>query len=182
MGIGHKYSYVLSLLSLPPTHPSRSSQNTRLSSLCDTTTSHSLSILYINTYIRDLEKLYWWTYLLGRNRDTEVENGLVDTEGKGEGGTNWESGTEIYITMCKIASEKAQIFNGESFLNFELSHWHSILSNYYWLKTNLLHHKKPNKINFEKHRVLVYGQAVLLSFWEHLCISVECSRLRFILF
>lgn len=65
-------------------------------------------------------KLYWWTYLLAVTRDAEVENGLVDTEGKGEGGTNRESSAEIYITMCKIASENAQIFNGESFLKLQI--------------------------------------------------------------
>ena len=30
-------------------------------------------------------------YLKGRTRDTNVENGLVDTVGEGEGGTSWES-------------------------------------------------------------------------------------------
>ena len=39
------------------------------------------------------------------------------------------SSAEIYITMCKIASENAQIFNGESFLNFKLSHWHIMALN-----------------------------------------------------
>ena len=36
---------------------------------------------------------------LGRNRDTEVENGLVDTRGEGEGGTNWESSIDIYTLL-----------------------------------------------------------------------------------
>ena len=30
------------------------------------------------------------------NRDTDVENRLVDTAGEGEGGMNWESNTDIY--------------------------------------------------------------------------------------
>ena len=36
----------------------------------------------INTYIWNLGKWYWWTYLQGRNRGTDVENGLVDTVGE----------------------------------------------------------------------------------------------------
>ena len=45
----HNYTYIPSLLDLPllpPSHPSRSSQSTRLGSLCYTATSHQLSILY----------------------------------------------------------------------------------------------------------------------------------------
>ena len=38
----------------------------------------------------------WWAYLQGRNRDAEVGHGLVDTEGEGEGGMNWESSIDIY--------------------------------------------------------------------------------------
>ena len=47
-------------------------------------------ILSINAYIWNLEKWYRWTYLQGRNRDTEVENGYVDTGREAECGTNWE--------------------------------------------------------------------------------------------
>ena len=44
----------------------------------------------------------------GRNRDTDTENGCVDTEGEGEGGTNWESSTDVYTLSCgkQIASRK----------------------------------------------------------------------------
>ena len=45
--------------------------------------------LYINAYVWHLEKWSWWTYLLGRNRDTDVENGLVDTARERKGGTDW---------------------------------------------------------------------------------------------
>ena len=34
--------------------------------------------------------------LQGRNGDADIENGLVDTEGGGEVGTNWESKMETY--------------------------------------------------------------------------------------
>ena len=43
-------------------------------------------------------KKYWWTYLQGRNGDTDVETGLVDTVG--EGGGNWESSIDIYTLSC----------------------------------------------------------------------------------
>ena len=32
----------------------------------------------------------------GRNRDTDIENGHVDTAGEGEGGMNWETSIDIY--------------------------------------------------------------------------------------
>ena len=35
-------------------------------------------------------------YLQGRNRNTDVENGLVDTVGEGDGRENGESRTDIY--------------------------------------------------------------------------------------
>ena len=54
-------------------------------------------IPYINEYIWNLGKGDRWTYLQGWNRDTEAENRLVNTAGKGEGGTSWESSTHIYI-------------------------------------------------------------------------------------
>ena len=59
---------------------------------------------------------YWLTYLQGRNRDTDLENGLVDTAGEGEGGTNWESSIEIYILpyVKLIASGKLLYNTGSS--------------------------------------------------------------------
>ena len=50
----------------------------------------------INTYIWNLERWYWWAYLQGSNGDADIDNRLVDTVGKGEGGTNWESSIETY--------------------------------------------------------------------------------------
>ena len=46
----------------------------------------------------------------GRDRDTDVENGLVETVEEGEGRTNGESSTDTYTTTCKIASGK-QLYN-----------------------------------------------------------------------
>ena len=54
-------------------------------------------ILYINRYTWNLEKWYWWTYLQGCNGDVDIENRFMDTEGEGEGGTNWESSIETFI-------------------------------------------------------------------------------------
>ena len=34
-------------------------------------------------------------------KDTDVYSGLLDSEGKGEGGMIWESGTETCILSCK---------------------------------------------------------------------------------
>ena len=51
-------------------------------------------ILCINTYIWNLERWYWWTYLQGSDGDTDVDNRPVNTVGEGEGGVNGESSME----------------------------------------------------------------------------------------
>ena len=56
--------------------------------------------LYINAYKWNLEKWYWWPYLQGRKRDTDIEKRLVDTVREAEGGINWESSTETYTLLC----------------------------------------------------------------------------------
>ena len=45
-------------------------------------------ILYINAYIWNLEKWYRQTYLQGRNRDTDIEKGLMYRVREGESGAN----------------------------------------------------------------------------------------------
>ena len=55
--------------------------------------------IVINAYIRNPEKWYWWTYLQGRNRDSDIENRLLDAVRQREGGMNWETGTEIYSLL-----------------------------------------------------------------------------------
>ena len=37
-------------------------------------------------------------------RDTDVQNGLLDSEGEGEGGMIWENGIETCILSCKKRS------------------------------------------------------------------------------
>ena len=54
----------------------------------------------INAYMWNLENWYWWTYLQGRNGNTDIENVLVVTVGEREGGINWESSTDIYTVSC----------------------------------------------------------------------------------
>ena len=57
-------------------------------------------VLYINTYMWNLEKWYKITCLQGRNRDIDIENGYVDIEGEREGGMDWESITDIHTQSC----------------------------------------------------------------------------------
>ena len=44
-----------------------------------------------------LGKVEVWTYLQGRYRDADVENGQ---KRGGKSGTNWGRGTDIYIPPC----------------------------------------------------------------------------------
>ena len=44
----------------------------------------------------DLEKRFWWTYLQGSNRDTDIDNRLMDMPVEGEDEMNWESNNEAY--------------------------------------------------------------------------------------
>ena len=68
----------------PPSHPSRLSQSTRLSSLCYTTTSHLLSSLPVRIH---------------------RENRLVlDTAGEGEDGRDWESSVISYSHLYDVTS------------------------------------------------------------------------------
>ena len=63
-------------------------------------------ILYINSYIWNLERCYWWTYLQGSSGDADIENRLLDTVWEREGGMIWESSIEtLYTTICKVDSQ-----------------------------------------------------------------------------
>ena len=46
--------------------------------------------IYINTCMWNPEKWFIQTYLQGRNRDADIENGLVDTAEEGESRSNRE--------------------------------------------------------------------------------------------
>ena len=58
-------------------------------------------ISYINAYIWNLERWYWWTYMQGNNGDADIGNRCVDTVGEGKRGTNWESSMET-CTFCSV--------------------------------------------------------------------------------
>ena len=55
-------------------------------------------ISYINAYTWNLEKWYWWMYLKGKNRDTDVESWLVNSVEEGQ--MNWKSSINIYTQPC----------------------------------------------------------------------------------
>ena len=60
-------------------------------------------VLYINTYMWNLEKWYRWTGLQGRNRDTDIENKSMDTKwGKGGWDELGDWDWHIYTNMYKI--------------------------------------------------------------------------------
>ena len=47
----------------------------------------------------------------GRNRNTDVENGCVDTGGEREGGMNWEIRFDMYTLMCiKLMTNKNLLY------------------------------------------------------------------------
>ena len=56
-------------------------------------------ILYINAYIWNLERWYWWTHLQGSNGKVDMENRFLDTMEEGKGGLNWESSMETHYHM-----------------------------------------------------------------------------------
>ena len=62
-------------------------------------------ISFSNTCIWNLERWYWWAYVQGRNRDTDIENRLVDTVWGREGSTSWERSmeTDTLLHMKQIA-------------------------------------------------------------------------------
>ena len=53
-------------------------------------------ISYINTYIWNLEKWYWGTYLQGSNGDAHIENRLLHRLEGRENGIIWGSSIETY--------------------------------------------------------------------------------------
>ena len=61
-------------------------------------------ILYINAYIWNLKKQYWWNCFQGRNGDADIENRLVDSVGKRERDEWREEHRHLYTIMCEIDS------------------------------------------------------------------------------
>ena len=56
-------------------------------------------IACLNTYVWNLEKWYLWTYLRGRNGDTDREQTCRPSRER-EGGTNWKSSIEHIHCCC----------------------------------------------------------------------------------
>ena len=76
-----------------------------LETVIQTKSEREKQMSYINAYTWNLEKWYRWTYLQSRNRDRDVENKCMGTEGgKGEwkklGDWDWH----IDTTVCKIGN------------------------------------------------------------------------------
>ena len=62
-------------------------------------------ISYINAYIWNLERWYWWTYLQGSNGDADTENSYgLSIRRRGWDELREDHGN-IYITMCEIDSQ-----------------------------------------------------------------------------
>ena len=53
-------------------------------------------IVYINTYIWNLERWYQRFHMQGRKVDTDIKNRLLDSVGEGKGGMIWENNIETY--------------------------------------------------------------------------------------
>ena len=60
---------------------------------------YTIQILYINTYMWNLERWYWWACFQGSSGEPGIENRLLDTVGEGEGGTNGESSVDTYTSL-----------------------------------------------------------------------------------
>ena len=58
-------------------------------------------IQYTNTYIWNLERWQWRPCMQDSKKDTDVYNGLLDSEGEGEGGMIWENDILTCILSCK---------------------------------------------------------------------------------
>ena len=70
--ISHRYTYVPSLLNLPPTsHPSRLLQRCYRAPVRVPLAIQLIPIGYV-------ERWYWWTYLQGSNGDIDIEDRLTD--------------------------------------------------------------------------------------------------------
>ena len=71
----------------------------------------------------NLGKWYWYTYLKGRNGDTEVEDALVDTMGEGDSGTNDEGSFNMHTISCI-----KQIADGKLLCNTGGAAWWSVMT------------------------------------------------------
>ena len=84
-------------------------------------------ILHIDTCIWNLERWYWWSYMQGSKRDTDVKNRLLDSVGEGEGEMIWENNTEIcilpYVKQVTSASSVHESGHSEPVLWYNPEGW-----------------------------------------------------------
>ena len=52
---------------------------------------------YINAYIWNLDRWYWWPYMQDSRRDRDIKKRLLDSVGEGEGRMIWENSIETCI-------------------------------------------------------------------------------------
>ena len=69
-------------------------------------------VSYINTYMWNLDRQHWWTYLQRSSGDADAENRFMDMgqgKGEGEGGPNGDSNMETYtlslLLSCSVVSD-----------------------------------------------------------------------------
>ena len=68
-------------------------------------------IEYINSYIWNLKRWRWCSYMRGHKRDTDVKSRLLDSVGEGEGGTTWENSIETCILSYAKEIIRASVMN-----------------------------------------------------------------------
>ena len=56
---------------------------------------------YINAYTWDLETWYWWNYLCGTKRDTDIESRPAGTAREGEAGASGEARCNVRGPKCE---------------------------------------------------------------------------------
>ena len=88
-------------------------------------TLHSLSFLKMHSvmHIYGIQKNGDEPICKSKNRDADIENGLVDRVEKGEGGMNGESNIKIYTLPC--GKQKA---SGKLLYNTRSSAWWSLIT------------------------------------------------------
>ena len=65
-----------------------------------------------HTYIWNIEKWYWWSYLQGRTGDANAENRLVDTVREEESGADGEDGIGIFVSPYgKLTAGEKLLYN-----------------------------------------------------------------------
>ena len=58
----------------------------------------------------NLEKWYWWTYLQGRNTDSDIQNRLMDTAREGESGAEYHWNI-LYVKQMKWSESHSVMSN-----------------------------------------------------------------------